>query len=59
MTETPARWKLVEVPSRAAQGNAKLVGNAVLPVVWDATPALTGEPITWSSYNCDGSPGRW
>lgn len=43
MTETPARWKLAEVPSRAAQGN----GQESTPdsVVWDAASALAEEPI--------------
>ena len=42
MTETRTKRKLAEVPSRAAQGNSRTRYDSV---VWDATPALDGEPI--------------
>lgn len=60
MTETLAQWKLVEVPSRAAQGNDRVQSNwnAHGQVVWAAAPALTGEPIaSRSEYQFPAS--RW
>ncbi len=61
-TETPARWKLAEVPSGAAQVNECQASRAkcqveivtlehlTLLVAWDATPALAGEPIVEISF---------